>query len=319
MSVKRYSLSVLVQCALVVSLHSQQTPQISHYMFNTPMYNPASAGFTNSIVASGIHRQQWYGMEGAPQTTLISFDAPLRVINSGLGLNIANEQLGFFNTTTIQLAYNYQIPFLDGTLGMGIHLGMNSFGIKLSEVRPPSGGTDQVLLKLDDASAFLWDIGMGFFYSVPDRYEVGISMGHLNQPRFDREYSEQNYVYKQKRTLNLSGNYNFSLDMFPRIDFVPSALIKSDFTATQVDVSLIGFLDNQFWGGLSYRLGDAVVLLAGLHLREFPIQIGVAYDLATNRMSRASKIGGGFEVFLRYSFNLSVDRVPQSYRNSRFL
>jgi len=283
------------------------------------MYNPASAGFTNSIVASGIHRQQWYGMEGAPQTTLISFDAPLRVINSGLGLNIANEQLGFFNTTTIQLAYNYQIPFLDGTLGMGIHLGMNSFGIKLSEVRPPSGGTDQVLLKLDDASAFLWDIGMGFFYSVPDRYEVGISMGHLNQPRFDREYNELNYVYKQKRTLNLSGNYNFSLDMFPRIDFVPSALIKSDFTATQVDVSLIGFLDNQFWGGLSYRLGDAVVLLAGLHLREFPIQIGVAYDLATNRMSRASKIGGGFEVFLRYSFNLSVDRVPQSYRNSRFL
>ncbi|MCL2412891.1 MAG: PorP/SprF family type IX secretion system membrane protein [Bacteroidales bacterium] len=311
MSIGRYSLFVFVQFIVLMGLYGQQTPQISHYMFNKQMYNPASVGFTNSIVASAIHRQQWYGMEGAPQTTLVSIDAPLRMINSGVGLNVTNNRIGFFNTTTIQLAYNYQIPFLDGTLGMGIHLGMNNIGLR-PNWNPGQPG-DHILQGMDDVSDMLFDVGLGFFYSVTDQYEIGISLGHINQP------SSGNLAFEKRRVLNLSGNYNFSLDMFPRIDFVPSTLIKTDFTSTQIDLSLIGVLDRQYWGGISYRWGDAIVLLAGLHLQQFPLQIGIAYDIATNWMSRASNIAGGFEIFARYSFNLAVDRIPQSNKNSRFL
>jgi len=327
MSVGKYSLSVLVQCIVVVCLYGQQTPQISHYMFNTQMYNPASAGFTNSIVASGIHRQQWYGMEGAPQTTLISFDAPLSMIRSGVGLNIANDQIGMFNNTTIQLSYNYQIPFLDGMLGMGLQGGMNSMGLKFANANPREQGDPVLREREADESQFSFDVGIGFFYSVADQYEIGISLTPINNPSFQKGtenrssdwHKDHGRTYRQKQTLNLFGNYNFSLDAFPRIDFVPSILIKSDFTTMQVDLSLIGLFDKHFWGGITYRPGDAVVLLGGLNLKQFPLQVGVAYDIATNWMSRASKIGGGFEVFARYSFNLSVDRLPQSYKNSRFL
>ncbi|MCL2414668.1 MAG: type IX secretion system membrane protein PorP/SprF [Bacteroidales bacterium] len=316
MSVVRYSLFVFVQFIVLMGLHGQQAPQISHYMFNNQMFNPASAGFTNSIVASGIHRQQWYGMEGSPQTTIVSIDAPLRIINSGVGLNITNDRIGFFNSTTIQLAYNYQIPFLSGTLGMGIHLGMNNMGLR-ANWNPREQG-DQVLENLEDVSGFLFDVGLGLFYSVTDQYEIGISLGHINQPRFDGRGGSHD-IYRQRRVLNLSGNYNFTLDMFPRMNFVPSTLIKTDFTTMQIDLSLIGMFNRQYWGGISYRWGDAIVLLGGLHLQQLPLQIGVAYDIATNWMSRASSIGGGFEIFVRYSFNLTADRIPQSHRNSRFL
>jgi len=322
MSVGRYSLIVFVQIVILTGLYGQQTPQISHYMFNMQMYNPASAGFTNSIVASGIHRQQWYGMDGNPQTTIFSVDAPIRAINSGVGLNFINDRIGFFSSTTIQLAYNYQMPFLDGRLGMGIHLGMNNMGIQMTEMRPPSGGSgpgsDATLQGLDDVSGFLFDFGLGLFYSVADQYEIGISLGHINQPRFDGSDGRPE-VFRQRRVLNISGNYNFSLSMFPRIDFVPSTLIKTDFTTMQIDLSVMGVFDRRFWGGLSYRWGDAIVVFGGLHLQQFPLQLGIAYDIATNWMSRASSIGGGFEIFARYSFNLAVDRVPQSHRNSRFL
>jgi len=321
MNIGRYSLIVFVQFAILMGLHGQQTPQISHYMFNMQMYNPASAGFTNSIVASAIHRQQWYGMEGNPQTTLVSIDAPLRMINSGVGLNLTNDRIGFFSTTTIQLAYNYQMPFLDGTLGMGIHLGMNNMGINLQDVRTSGGqgiGNDPVLQNLQDVSGFLFDFGLGVFYSVADQYEIGISLGHINQPRFDQDAGDG--IFRQRRVLNISGNYNFSLGMFPRIDFVPSTLIRTDFTAMQVDLSLVGVFDRRFWGGISHRWGDAIVVLGGVQLPpQFPLQIGFAYDIATNWMSRASSIGGGFEIFVRKSFNLALDRVPQSHRNSRFL
>jgi len=86
-----------------------------------------------------------------------------------------------------------------------------------------------------------------------------------------------------------------------------------------MDLSLVGFFDRKYWGGLTYRLGDAVALLGGLNLQQFPLQVGVAYDLATSWMLKSSKIGGSFEIFVRYAFNLSVDRIPQSYKNSRFL
>jgi type IX secretion system PorP/SprF family membrane protein len=212
------------------------------------------------------------------------------------------------------LSYNYQIPFLDGTLGIGIQGGMSSMGLKLTDIRTPDNNpNDPVLQDKQDASQMLFDFGAGLFYRVFDQYEIGISLGHINQPESDH------LNYKQRRCLNLSGSYNFTLAQFPRIDFVPSTLIKSDFTSMQIDLSLVGLFNKQYWGGVTYRLGDAIVLLGGLNLRQFPLQVGVAYDLATNWMFRASKIGGGFEVFARYSFNLSVDRIPQSYKNSRFL
>jgi type IX secretion system PorP/SprF family membrane protein len=333
MSVKKYK-SVLALCVVVTSLYGQQTPQISHYMFNTPMYNPASAGFTNSVNASGIHRQQWYGFEDAPQQTHISIDAPIRAIQSGVGLSFINDRIGSFDNTMIQLNYNYQIPFLDGTLGMGIQFGVNSMGLNQTNLNPEHN--DPILQnKAADASQLLFDVGMGLFYTVTDQYEIGVSIP------LTTSYSE-NLGFTQERTLNLSANYNFQLDQFPKIDFVPSTLMRfnifkskspiakthnvpvaqnATLSAFQMDISLIGYFDKQSWGGISYRLGDAVVLLGGLNLAQFqlPLHVGLAYDIATNAMSRASKIGGGFEVFVRYSFNLSVDRAPQSWKNSRFL
>ncbi len=310
MSVKKHSLFIVMQCVAVVYLYGQQTPQISHYMFNSPMFNPASAGFSNSITASGIHRQQWYGFEGAPQSTLISVDAPLRMFRSGVGLNIANDQIGSFNNTAIQLMYNYQLPFAEGTLGLGIQGGLNSTGLQFTNMKPETL-SDPTLQGKDDVSKFLFDMSVGVFYQVPDQYELGVSLNHINQPR------AEDLAYKEKRCLNLSGNYHFTIEQFPMIDFVPSTLIKSDFSTMQMDLSLLGVYNKQYWGGISYRLGDAVVLLGGLFIRQ--IQIGLAYDVATNWMFKGSKIGGGFEVFARYCFNLSVDRLPQSYKNSRYL
>ena len=310
-SVVKYSLFVLVQCAAAAGLYGQQMPQISHYMFTPQMYNPASIGFSNNILASLVHRQQWYGMEGAPQTTVVSFDAPLKMVRSGIGLNIANDQTGgVLSTTAIQLAYNYQLPFLDGTLSLGLQAGVNNSGLKLSNIKAPETSSDSKFQDKTNASDFLFDVSTGFYYQVLDQYEVGISLNNINQP----ESSDLNY--KQRRCLTLSGNYHFNLDQFPKVDFVPSMFIKSDFSATQMDLSLIGVYEKQYWGGVSCRIGE-VVFMGGLFIKQ--IQVGVAYDVATSWMFKTSKVGGSLEIFARYAFNLSVDRFPQSYKNSRYL
>ncbi len=316
MSVLKHWLLILIfalaQTAIVSDLCCQQVPQVSHYMFNPQFSNPASAGLTNSIVSSVIHRQQWYGGEGMPQTTLFSFDAPLRFIQSGIGLNVVNDKLGQFNNTSIQISYNYQFPAFNGTIIVGIQGGINSKGLQVSDVKAPETSEDPTIKGKEDASHFLFDVSPGVYYQVLDQYEIGISLGQVNQPAAHSELG-----IKDKRCLNLFGNYHFTMEQFPSIDFVPSTLIKSDFATTQMDISLLGVYQKLYWGGISYRFGDAVTLLGGLFIRQ--IQVGLAYDLATNQMIKASKIGGSFEIFARYNFNLSVDRLPQSYKNSRYL
>jgi type IX secretion system PorP/SprF family membrane protein len=191
---------------------------------------------------------------------------------------------------------------------------MNNIGLRAFDPRPPeSGRPDNVIIGIgrEDVSRFLFDVSAGLFYQVLDQYEIGISLVHINEPRSTDLY------YQQRRCLNLSGNYHFTISQIPRVNFVPSALIRSDFTSMQVDLSLVGVYERQYWGGISYRLGDAIVLLGGLFIRQ--MQVGLAYDLATNWMFKSSKIGGSFEIFARYAFNLSLDRVPQSHKNSRFL
>jgi type IX secretion system PorP/SprF family membrane protein len=168
-----------------------------------------------------------------------------------------------------------------------------------------------------DASRFLFDVSAGVFYQVLDQYEIGVSLNHINKSTFDK--TMPNGIYNQIRTLHLSANYHFTLEQFPMIDFVPSTLIKSDFSSMQVDLSLLGVYQNTYWGGLSYRWGDAVVLLGGIFITPLNMQVGLAYDLAASGMIHTSKIGGSFEVFARYNFNLSVDRLPRSYKNSRYL
>ena len=80
---------------------------------------------------------------------------------------------------------------------------------------------------------------------------------------------------------------------------------------------MTGTFNKRFWAGLSYRLQDAVSILGGVHIGK--LQIGLSYDITASRFIRASKIGGAFEVLVRYCFGLEGDNVNTEYKNARYL
>ena len=53
---------------LVSSLHAQQQVQYTQYMYNTMSVNPGYTGTSNRLEAYLIHRSQWVGMSGAPNS-----------------------------------------------------------------------------------------------------------------------------------------------------------------------------------------------------------------------------------------------------------
>lgn len=55
---------------------AQQEPQYTQYMYNTLVVNPGYTGSTGNLEANLLHRTQWVGIDGAPQTQALAFMAP---------------------------------------------------------------------------------------------------------------------------------------------------------------------------------------------------------------------------------------------------
>jgi len=67
-----------VFCAALAGLsltaNAQQIPLYSHLYFAQAMVNPARSGAKGYSELVTIHRQQWQGMEGAPETSALLFN-----------------------------------------------------------------------------------------------------------------------------------------------------------------------------------------------------------------------------------------------------
>jgi hypothetical protein len=75
--------------------------------------------------------------------------------------------------------------------------------------------------------------------------------------------------------------------------------------------------ENRFWGGVSYRVQDAVTVLAGLNWNNF--KFGYSYDITTSKLGGAGKSNGSHELFLRYCFKIEIPHPVKSYKNTRYL
>jgi hypothetical protein len=89
-------------------------------------------------------------------------------------------------------------------------------------------------------------------------------------------------------------------------------LVKSTLQTTQVDVTCRLLYNKVVWGGLNYRLGDAVSLLIGAELKG--IRFGYSYDIGTSALARAS--GGSHELFASYMLKLDLQSKSKNKHKS---
>ena len=172
-------------------------------------------------------------------------------------------------------------------------------------------------------SDFFTDFAFGIYYNVPGKYYVGISALNLSEPTgfawkstsSTATVSGGNAV-QLKRTYFATAGYEYIFPSNPSFELDPSLLIKTDFVSAQYDVSAILKYDNKFWGGLSYRVQDAVTVLVGMNMG--PFKFGYSYDITTSKLGGAGKSNGSHELFLRYCFKISIPTYPKSYKNTRY-
>jgi len=325
---KRFLTSVLLVLSVSL-LYGQQEPQFSQNMFTHMAINPGFAGMNDAICASTLFRQQWVGFKqydvngeesnGGPQTMLFTLDAAVNKINSGFGLAIMKDELGFENNMSVKISYGYKFNVLSGRLGIGAGIGFLNKQIDFGKF-DPLDPNDPILNSKGIESDMTIDMNFGAYYKFPqDRGYVGLSSsqlleqtvdlpGALGSPQLARHYF-------------LTTGYSFALPN-PSLELLPSIMVKSDLKSTQFDLNALLMYNNRFWGGVSYRATDAIVLLAGMYPfstgNMASLRVGYAYDLTTSAIGAGSRSSGSHEIYVSYCFNIIVEIVKSSYHNVRY-
>ena len=156
-----------------------------------------------------------------------------------------------------------------GTLGIGAEVGLinKSYGDTWVAI---DNYEDDPSIPNAETSAMTFDAGFGLFYNIPNKMYVGISTLHIPQGEL-KDVANGNTAtgvgalnYAQSRHYYIMAGYDWDIKGDEMFILKPSILAKTDAASTQLDVNAMLLYNKLVWGGVSYRVQDAVAALAGI-------------------------------------------------------
>ena len=300
---------VLLLVLLSVEIVSaQQDPQFSQNMFNKLANNPGFAGSRGVIATSVLHRSQWmgFGDDGAAASTQnFSVDAELPFLKGGVGLNIVKDNIAAFSNLGLQASYAYRTVLGVGQIGMGMSVGMFQSGLDGGFLKSAEAGDPAV--PTGDVRGSTLDIGAGVYFNTQDFY-LGLSSAHMTEPTIEWSDGDQ---YSLARHYFLIAGYYYEINT--ALSLNPSIYLKSDGATSQLDINTNLIYNNKMWSGVSYRIDEGLILLAGMNINE-DLRFGVGYDV-----TMVNPMGNSLEVMLGYNFKIKTNKAISKYKNPRFL
>lgn len=312
---KKIIAALVLFVAFSQALKAQQDYQVTHFMFDKLSINPAYAGIHDKLCATGIFRNQWTGFGGEPRTGVFNVHAPVEILKGGAGLTVFSDNLGDMNNTFARLSYSYHLNVLGGRLGIGASAGFASMSFNKDWVTPDTEAVDDQFIPASGTSDNALDFDFGVYYSGNNFY-VGISSTHLSAPSLSEVSVNLDRHYYLMAGYEHKGMMNGDLDLKPNI------LVKSDAVSTQIDINVLAEYRKMIWGGLTYRMSDAIAPMVGYihHLEndsEGVIKIGYSYGLTTSAINQFSS--GTHEIALNYCMRILKPAVVTKSKNPRFL
>jgi len=300
---KKLFLTAIILLFFTGLLYSQQIPLYSQYYFNPFVYNPAMTGSGDKANAFLINRSQWTDIPGAPVTTALTIDGPIKPKKVGLGISLFNDATGFMERIGVYASYSYRVTISDAhNLLFGLSLGALDNRIDFSKV-VVKDLKDQILLNQVRRKTTV-DANFGVMY-LWKNLEVGIavpqilgnSLEYLDLNNDSRTFYElsRHYMASVKYTFEINPEKNISVYPLILMRYVPGAPV-------QYDINGVFNWQNTAWLSVSYRSDYAVGINARLKLHK-SISVGYAYDYIISSIGTYS--GTSHEFMLGYTFDLS--------------
>jgi len=315
---KRILLSVTLVLSALVGI-AQQDPQFTMWQFDRLSVNPAMSGIDRMHCITALHRDQWDGLDKDPKTYLFNYSGMFGAQqNIGFGTTIYSEVLGQQQNTVVRFSPSYHLAMSNGNFfSAGASVGMYSSKMGANWVFIDSGDPSIPVSEKAQSGA---DLGVGLNVYKPNQYYFGVSATHLAGPNLD------DLGIQMARHYYVMGGYEAAVgaDLVIR----PNVLFKTDATSRQLDVNADVMFKKMFWGGLAYRLGDAIApyvgfqkdfaqMDQGVRTMNHGIKLGYSYDVTTSLIKDYS--AGSHEIFITYCMKFNKVDNGAGHSNPRFL
>lgn len=278
-------------------VQAQQDYQLTLYMLNPFIYNPAIAGVANFWQIRSNHRFQWVGMTDPPVTNAISAFGPHSKKDMGFGGNLLYDVTGPTSRMQLNGVYAYNIFLTNGIrMSMGMAAGVMQYKVDGTKIKL-SDETDPIL-QPSVYSKIAPDASLGIYLYRMDFY-AGLSVKQLLNNTIKIGDNDKG-LNKLKSHFYLVGGYIFEINREWKVE--PTIVVKKVVPAPlQVEISSKVIYNRTFWGGLAYRSGDAVSAVLGYTYNK-KIFIGYSYDFGLNDMRKYNS--GSHEVCIGYDFGI---------------
>lgn len=299
---------------------AQLNPRSSLYAFHQSSYNPAICGAFDYGNASLVVRNQYVGFvdKSGPSSTWFNVSMPIKSVNSGVGLSVAQTKEGFEKRVSAKLNYAYHLNLRSGRLGLGLSAGLNTVGWDLSGAVYPDGTNDNYLESTIGSKEKFSNLLLGFgaFYQVGSLY-AAFSVTELNEPSLKFDSGKMKYL---KRHYWISCGYDYKTSS-PKWTLSPAMTLKTTLSDLQVSFDCRAIYNNFAIVGISYTSSQDISLNIGAQFKDGTKLDGLkaifSYDVVTSKLGGES--AGNLEFMLSYDFNLFIEKENKIYKSVRFL
>lgn len=282
--------------ATALSSEAQIYPNIGQFQNVLLYYNPAYAGAGTQLRATGIYRTQWTKYPGAPNTQVITAEAPLGK-NVGGGVVLNRHAIG----NTLQINFSASASYR-------IKTGRESFvqfGLKagISQINFGSGSSfvwdeNDPYLSPNAMKGVIGTFGAGVFYKKKSFY-AGLSIPDLAMIDPNKLY----YDATTDKSLVKKNFFFISGVKFNVTDFIalqPNVLVRYYPTRPLNYYLNLSVIFNQtFTAGVGFMYPKTVALYTNVNITP-KIILGFRYEFNTSGFALGNY--GSSEILVRYGF-----------------
>ena len=290
--VKKLSICLLLLgCAMGLKAQQQQEFGYTQYMDNLTPFNQAYSMLSKNGSLSALIRNQFIGIQGAPNTFILNGTFPIESVNGAAGMLIMNDQFAIEHNTQISAFFSKSVQLGETQyLAVSLSAGMKYYTANFSSL----DASDPEFR--NDLRETAPNLGFGIMY-YSDKYFIGLSMPELTITGLGTAAIQDN--------TNFRNHYYFSgafiTDIADGIKLKPATLVAYA-RGVPVTANLSGtiFLQETVGVGVNFRTDNAAAGILSINVNS--LKIGYSYQFETG-----SKNLGGFnnsihEITLTYKF-----------------
>lgn len=277
---------------------AQQLPQFTSYQLNPFSYNPAFAGVDGTTQMNALIRNQWAGVNEAPETNVLNAYGLLHNEKMAIGGTAFKDAAGPDSRVGLSASYAYHLKVSDKmNLSLGLSLGLLQYRLDHTVIIPIDDGdpvfNSGILSSVVPTASFgAYLHGQDFYvsfaapqilsssFNVTDDLDNGLLFGGLTNHFF------------------LGGGYIKELSS--DFDLEPSILLMYAQPAPiAIDVMTKVTYKDYIWSAVSYRLGDALSLYIGYDISD-QFYIAYGHDFVVSELSSTTSGSNEFKLGFRF-------------------